>query len=215
VPETATRSAPHRAGGRSVDGVAGGGVFTRWRGARTTHIRRKKAQSRIADAPALQVPHASSTSANARSTPSPSMTKSGSATTEGKNRRSRLQCLAARGYMDEYPISRLYRDSRVAAHYAGETRGTMKLVTHAACSVTRWSERHRGSCGHAESLMTDALSHDSTVRTREGEARPTVALHEVNRARSREPGDGDVRARKKLDTVARRRGGNRLASIGR
>jgi acyl-CoA dehydrogenase len=56
-----------------------------------------------------------------------SMAKSWVTDTEGKIVDRCLQLFGGYGYMDEYPISRLYRDSRVLRIYAG-TNEIMKLV---------------------------------------------------------------------------------------
>ena len=56
-----------------------------------------------------------------------SMAKSWVTDAEGKIVDRCLQLFGGYGYMDEYPISRLYRDSRVLRIYAG-TNEIMKLV---------------------------------------------------------------------------------------
>jgi acyl-CoA dehydrogenase len=91
------------------------------------HPHSRKAQSRIADAPALQVPHCIVHLVE-RVLDTVTLDDEILGQRHGrKNRRSRLQLFSGYGYMDEYPISRLYRDSRVLRIYAG-TNETMKLV---------------------------------------------------------------------------------------
>ena len=54
-----------------------------------------------------------------------------------------LQLFGGYGYMDEYPISRMYRDARVQRIYAG-TNEIMKLSDRArACERARRADRRR------------------------------------------------------------------------
>ncbi len=65
--------------------------------------------------------------AGALDTTTASMAKYWVTDTEGKIVDRCLQLFGGYGYMDEYPISRMYRDSRVLRIYAG-TNEIMKLV---------------------------------------------------------------------------------------
>jgi hypothetical protein len=67
------------------------------------------------------------TKAGALDTITASMAKYWVTDTEGKIVDRCLQLFGGYGYMDEYPISRMYRDSRVLRIYAG-TNEIMKLV---------------------------------------------------------------------------------------
>ena len=71
---------------------------------------------------------ASAAMSRASSTPSPPRwPNTGSPTCSGKIIDRCLQLFGGYGYMDEYPISRMYRDARVLRIYAG-TNEIMKLL---------------------------------------------------------------------------------------
>ncbi len=79
-----------------------------------------------------------------------------------------LQLFGGYGYMDEYPISRMYRDARVQRIYAG-TNEIMKLADRA---------QSLAPAGRRRTLMTDAFIYDH-VRTPRGRGKKDGALHEV------------------------------------
>ena len=81
-----------------------------------------------------------------------------------------LQLFGGYGYMDEYPISRMYRDARVQRIYAG-TNEIMKLLI-ARSRLGRPRKRAE------EVRMTDAFIYDA-VRTPRGRGKADGSLHEV------------------------------------
>ena len=80
-----------------------------------------------APVPSLSATETVPTSWSWRSTVTASMAKYWTTDTLGKVVDRCLQLFGGYGYMDEYPISRLYRDARVMRIYAG-TNEIMKLV---------------------------------------------------------------------------------------
>jgi hypothetical protein len=73
----------------------------------------------------------------------PDPAKSWVTDTEGKIVDRCLQLFGGYGYMDEYPISRLYSDSRVQRICAGTNEIMTLVIARSLYSVTRPSERHR------------------------------------------------------------------------
>jgi hypothetical protein len=98
-----------------------------------------------------------------------------------------LQLFGGYGYMDEYPISRMYRDARVQRIYAG-TNEIMKLLIARSCKShlsvqdpgSRASRVGRDDKKSRRNKMTDAFIYDA-VRTPRGKGKSDGSLHEVTR----------------------------------
>ena len=120
-----------------------------------------------------------------------------------------LQLFGGYGYMDEYPISRMYRDARVLRIYAGHQRDheaadRAEPVTSRAAHATERSRRP----------MPDAFIYDH-VRTPRGRGKADGSLHEVTALNLAAQALGAIKERNKLDPDAGRRRGARLRRSGR
>ena len=98
-----------------------------------------------------------------------------------------LQLFGGYGYMDEYPISRMYRDARVLRIYAG-TNEIMKLLIARSFDARQI----------LEGPMTDAFIYDA-VRTPRGRGKADGSLHEVTALNLAAQTLAAVKDRNKLD----------------
>ncbi len=106
-----------------------------------------------------------------------------------------LQLHGGYGYMNEYPIARMYADSRVQRIYGG-TNEIMKLLI-ALKSLS--GPRHRGYQGVHH--MTDCYIYDPCARRAAGQEGRRAARGD--RAGARDPGAEALRDRNDLDTQGR------------
>src|SRR5207344_2332692 len=107
--------------------------------------------------------------------------------TQGKVIDRCLQLFGGYGYMDEYPISRMYRDARVLRIYAG-TNEIMKLLIAEASDARQT----------LEGPMADAFIYDA-IRTPRGRGKADGSLHEVTALNLAAQTLAAVKDRNKLD----------------
>ena len=116
-----------------------------------------------------------------------------------------LQLFGGYGYMDEYPISRMYRDARVQRIYAGTNEIMKVLIAQEFVELAATQEKPP---------MTDAFIYDA-VRTPRGRGKADGALHEVTALDLATPGARRDQGPQQARSDAGRRRGARLRRSGR